>query len=1273
MRKLRLAFISSLVISFFVLAGCELGTELPSPTLEPTFTLSPEPTATLTPVPLALPQMPEGPYSPVVLDYEPRSGQEVLTDTVITLRFDQPMDRESIAEALHVFPEVEGDFEWQDDSVVIFRPKVLASDTRYRVAVGEGVRSVAGLPLSAELNFAFSTLSPLEVTQVGPFDGAVDVRADAPVFVTFNRAIVPLNCVGKVADGDCPKLPLTFTPAVIGQGKWVNTSLYRFDLLKGWGAGRTYAITLDPTFRSIAGAVLSEPATWSFSTALPVILKMVPSDGQRNVPLATGVRVTFNTPMDREITGSVFSVSDENGEIVPGAVTWQDDGAALVFTPTQNLKLATQYTIRVGQRARAVTSAPLQNPQTWTFRTVPAPVLVSITPADGETGVRLHEPVGLAFAGAIDEATLLERVSITPSLQSPYTYFDADTGVYHLSWDKEPRTEYCIDVQSGIADIYGNVIEEGATSCFTTGDLDPFLGPVTRLDAMTLDAAEPAELYFLVRNRGSARFTLSELDAVNFIRGWNAEGTTLREWTQMFSAPRNATNIAPVNLQRGGRLPTGYYQLSWENPPWGIQSIRIGVVDRHVTLKLAKEEALVWVTDLRSGEPISRTAVQLVDSEGLLIAAGTTNEDGLASIPTSPREDLWESVAAIVGTPGTPGFGIAVTHWMAAAGPRAFDIDLDSSPSIPYTLYLYTDQPIYRPGQMVYFRGIVREVTDQYHLPRPDTPVTVTLRSPVGKAVYSTTLSLTDLGTFDGNYALAEDAPVGEYLLETALPGVEFDRRWTIGFSVAAYRKPEFEVTVTPERTDVLEGDSLRALIAAEYYFGGPVSQTKIKWVVRAENDYFNPDVPGQWIWGAASPGQYGGESRIIAEGEAKTGASGQFLLGIPVELEPLNSGAVSGTQRWVVEATLFDESGLPVTGRGDVVVHPARFNLGLRPSTWVIRAGTRTNIEVLLLDWTQRTVTDQEVDVTLAERVWQRVPGESPLDPPVWVYTDTEISTVGVTTGADGKAVAAVLPPRGGSYVVVAESRDADGHRVWSEIMLWVGGANAVQWQAEDGKITPVADAHTYRVGDKAKVLVPTPFDGPYQMLMTIERDGILQVRRLLMNEANPIVEIPIEWGYVPNVYVSFILIRPVSDMLSTPDVRVGYVWLNVEPTNQLLAVKIQTDKAVYGPGDTVELSVRAMDAAGHAVNAELGVAVVDKAVLALREPNAPPLLDVFYGERPLRVVTGDSLLVLFNRIGARIETLAQDVESLIAELSGFGKGGMGGGGGYDRCCAGA
>ncbi|NBD35649.1 MAG: hypothetical protein GVY30_06585, partial [Chloroflexi bacterium] len=754
-----------IILVALIAAGCEQLPTVKLPTEEPT-PAPPTPTAVV---------MPEGPYPPAVVSYTPLSGEEVTTDAEIVLQFDQPMDRDSVMQALRISPEVEGEGEWQDSRTLVYQPKALASATRYRVLVEPSAASEEGVPLSSELAFAFSTLSPLDVTRVDPPDGAVDLRADTPLFITFNRAMVPLNCTGQPAqeNSPCAPLPLSIEPQVLGNGEWINTSLYRFTPLTGWGAGRAYDVTVEPSATSVGGAPLAVAKTWDFSTAQPRIVEVSPQNGAKGIRLDEGVRITFNTPMDSEVTGGAFTLVTDEGLPVPGAITWLDNNAVLIFTPTQQLALGTRYTIRLGERARAVTSAPLETPGAWwTFTTVPYPSVVSFTPFAGAEGIGVNEPARVTFEGAIDPQTIDEHVEIAADeeIDDLYTYFDQQTGVYRLSWNKKPQTEYCIGVEAGIADIYGNTIDEGEVACFTTGDLPPFIGAATSMDAVTLDAAEPAEIYFLVRNLTGASFSLSELSEANFIKAWETSGAAVRDWTERFDPPDNAAEVAQVALTRGGGpLPTGYYALEWESNEvqqgWQRQ-LKIAVIDRHVTLKLAAEEALVWVTDLRTGQPVTRTAVQLTDEEDVLLAAGTTDMEGLARIPLSRRENLWERVAAVVGEPGSPGFGVAFTGWNADVSPWDFDITLDPSAAPENNIALSTDRPLYRPGQRVKFKGILRQDEDvQYALPEPDTQVTVSARDARWTEFYSETLPLSEMGAFDGDIELPEDAPIGRYAL----------------------------------------------------------------------------------------------------------------------------------------------------------------------------------------------------------------------------------------------------------------------------------------------------------------------------------------------------------------------------------------------------------------------------------------------------------------------------------------------------------------------------
>ncbi|MGC9358338.1 MAG: alpha-2-macroglobulin family protein, partial [Anaerolineae bacterium] len=216
---------------------------------------------------------------------------------------------------------------------------------------------------------------------------------------------------------------------------------------------------------------------------------------------------------------------------------------------------------------------------------------------------------------------------------------------------------------------------------------------------------------------------------------------------------------------------------------------------------------------------------------------------------------------------------------------------------------------------------------------------------------------------------------------------------------------------------------------------------------------------------------------------------------------------------------------------------------------------------------------------------------------------------------------------------------------------------------------------AQSYRPGDTASIFVPTPFEGPFQVLMTVERGSFLEVRRFVSEESNPMVELALPPSYAPNVYVSFVVVKGAVEPVGEggaehpPDVRVGFVHLTVEPLSQTLDVEVTADQtAPYRPGDEVELTVRTVDVAGQTVDAEVGLAVVDKAVLALMEPYAPSIVEGFYGERPLSVVYGDSSLVLFNRVAANIQDLVEEADRMAAEVA---LGGMGGGGGGDGLVA--
>ncbi len=1230
-----------------------------------------------TPGPEATPE-PKPPFAddlpPAVATTVPRPGEEVTPQAGILVRFTQPMDRESVEQALRVTPGVEGEFIWQDDTTVTFTPKVLAAGTRYEVEVGTEALARNGRPLTSDLAFTFSTVGPLTVTHTTPRRNAIKLRADTPVVLAFNYPLVPINCTGAVADesAGCPPLPLEIAPGAVGQGMWVNTSVYRFDPVPAWDAGEHYTVTLPAGVEAVGGARLDQPVVWGFSTAPPEVRDVRPSQNATYVPLETGVRVTFNTPMDAESTEAAFSLVAAGGETVPGSYTWEENNATLVFTPTENLALNTIYIVRLSEEARAVNGAPIAAGLEQRFTTTPPVAVLRIYRSNSDRTGRVldffHESVLVDFAGLVDHETVAERVRVTQDgeeVESNVWWRDfGPPASIAVGWEKEPGLEYCVTVEPGIADRYGNITTEERSACFIAGDMPPVFAPATRMNFVSVDAATAAHLYFVSVNVSYANFTLSRLPEQGFT-GYDAySGETLRSWTLNVAGGRNDALVSRVDLAEGAALPTGYYIVNWNAPELEYQQsswIGMAVVDRHLTLKVSDDEALVWVTDLRSGTPIAGAPVRLLDDNGAELGSGVSDADGIARFPI-PQQERWNTYLAVSGTPGQPGFGAARSGWNAGVSPWEFDISTDYGTPARYQAYLHTDRPIYRPGQTVHLRGILRTDDDaRYGLPEAGTEVLISVRN-WDNTIAEFSAETTAMGTFTGTVAIPADATLGAYNVTAELPGDD-QASWSLGFTVAAYRKPEFEVAVTPPESDVLSGAELRVPVEARYYAGGPVSNARVHWVLRAKPYAFSPDVPGWWDWRSTTRWwAWWREPEVIAEGDATTDAQGRVILELPSELKPLEDDEEANSQSWTIEATVTDESGFPVTGRGEVTVHETNFYLGLKPRTWVVQAGEEAAIDLLALDWYAEPVAGQTVEVSLARRNWTMVPATEPFASPTWNYTDTVVSTVEVATDGSGAAEVELTPPSSGSYVVVVEG--ADGPRtVRSETHLWVAGPQAAAWKNPEGQIQPIADAQSYRPGETAQILLPTPFEAPYEVLVSVERGGILDVWRFTAEEANPLVAVPIAEGYVPNVVVSFVAVKGAEGPDDAPDVRIGMVDLEVEPVRQLLTVEVTHDRESYEPGEPVELVVRTLDAAGNPADAEVALAVVDKAVLALADPNAPTLREGFYAPRSLGVLTGDSLIALFSRMASELEEVAeQDADRLAKEAL---YGGIGGGGG--------
>ncbi|MEO0562495.1 MAG: hypothetical protein AAF125_10290, partial [Chloroflexota bacterium] len=268
------------------------------------------------------------------------------------------------------------------------------------------------------------------------------------------------------------------------------------------------------------------------------------------------------------------------------------------------------------------------------------------------------------------------------------------------------------------------------------------------------------------------------------------------------------------------------------------------------------------------------------------------------------------------------------------------------------------------------------------------------------------------------------------------------------------------------------------------------------------------------------------------------------------------------------------------------------------------------------------------------------------------------EVATGTIVTDSDGRASFTFTPERGGVYKVLGVTEDADGNPARASRIVWVSGREYVQWRVDnDSTIEIVTDADEYNIGDTARLLITSPFQGEVQALVTVERNGVLTTDAITMTSNSLVYDLPITPGYAPNVFIGVMLIKGVDETTSVADYRYGLTQINVETSRKVVNIEITPDTDQAQPRDTVTYTVRTTDWAGEPISAQVGVGLTDVAALSLAPPNSVPLLNEFYGTQSLSVSTSSTLTINTDEITEYV----RDV------IKGGGGGGIVGGGVFE------
>ena len=205
----------------------------------------------------------------------------------------------------------------------------------------------------------------------------------------------------------------------------------------------------------------------------PRIVTVSPIDKSINVDKSTPVIMQFSEPMEEPITEKAFSLRFGAGA-VSGAFAWQENSKKMIFTPEYPLTPGGIHYITLTKTAEDKVGNNIEDQFSCQFsiggETV-KPYVVSTYPSYGAMGIPKEANIMITFSEPIDANTLINGVSISPSIQYQLSLINNNTtALFDPDGLLQYGTTYYVDVTEGVKDPEGNSLLQAYKFTFTVGD-----------------------------------------------------------------------------------------------------------------------------------------------------------------------------------------------------------------------------------------------------------------------------------------------------------------------------------------------------------------------------------------------------------------------------------------------------------------------------------------------------------------------------------------------------------------------------------------------------------------------------------------------------------------------------------------------------------------------------------------------------------------------------------------------------------------------------------
>lgn len=544
-----------------------------------------------------------------------------------------------------------------------------------------------------------------------------------------------------------------------------------------------------------------------------------------------------------------------------------------------------------------------------------------------------------------------------------------------------------------------------------------------------------------------------------------------------------------------------------------------------------------------------------------------------------------------------------------------------------FNTYLFSNQPIYRTESNVLFKGTIKRKIATGYESYSNQDITVIIRDSRNAEVYKKVLKTNDIGSFDGAYSIDKDAPLGNY---TIVAQINEKNSSSLVFSVEQYKKPEYKVTVTTDKSQYFGEDYLKGTVDAKYFFGSPVADADVEYNIYRVHYYKPWWAFSEWAswyedyYSSLDNNSKYNNADYIYSGKGKLNNEGKFEFDYHVK-EDFNQQYKNNNYwyydyyywygyntdyKYIVQAKVVDKSRREISGMTTVFVTRGGFYLNAKCDKYLYKPGEKANIEVMANDFSDKPV-QTDFTVEIYRNTYDNY----------YYKENKEIKeTLHGKTKSDGKGIVTFDIPNDngeGSYSVVVKSNDKRGKEILSSSYFYVWGNNNYWWSYNQaGGVQIITDKDNYKKGEICKAIVYSSIPD-VNILFTTETDNIIAYKVEKFTGSSKYIEFPINEYYNSNFKITANFVQ--NGQFYTTSKQVMMI-----PEDKFLTVEVSTSKTEYKPREEGQLKVRVLDNYGKPVrNAEVSLGIIDESIYSIKDETAKDIRKAFYGFNGIQVTT--------------------------------------------------